>query len=57
MKPVDVKDSTYIYFKKEVQGKYFKFWVGDHVIIISKYRKIFVKGNTPNWSNEVFVIK
>ena len=29
---------------------------GDHVRI-SKYKNIFSKGYTPNWSEEVFVIK
>ena len=29
--------------------------VGDHVRI-SKYKNIFAKGYTPNWSKEVFVI-
>ena len=33
-----------------------KFKVGDHVRI-SKYRNIFAKGYTPNWSEEAFVIK
>ena len=33
-----------------------KFKVGDHVRI-SKYKNIFSKGDTPNWSEEVFVIK
>ena len=33
MKPVDVKDNTYIDFKKEVNDKDPKFKVGDHVII------------------------
>ena len=42
MKPVDVKDSTYIDFKKEVNYKDPKFKVGDHVTI-SKYRNIFGK--------------
>ena len=32
-----------------------KFKVGDHVRI-SKYKNIFAKGYTPNWSKEVFVI-
>ena len=32
-----------------------KFKVGDHVRI-SKYKNIFAKGYTPNWSEEVFVI-
>ena len=56
MKPVDVKDTTYIDFEKEVSDKDPKFNVGDHVII-SKYKNIFAKGHTPNWSEEVFVIK
>ena len=56
MKPVDVKDNTYIDFKKEVNDKDPKFKVGDHVRI-SKYKNIFAKGYTPNWSEEVFVIK
>ena len=33
-----------------------KFKVGDHVRI-SKYKNTFAKGYTPNWSEEVFVIK
>ena len=56
MKLVDVKDNTYIGFKKEVNDKNPKFKVGDHVRI-SKYKNIFAKGYTPNWSEEVFVIK
>ena len=56
MKPVDVKDNTYNDFKKEVNDKDPKFKVGDHVRI-SKYKNIFAKGYTPNWSEEVFVIK
>ena len=55
MKPVDVKDNTYIDFKKEVNDKDPKFKVGDHVRI-SKYKNIFAKGYTPNWSEEVFIV-
>ena len=55
MKPVDVKDYTYIDFKKEVNDKDTKFKVGDHVRI-SKYHNIFAKGYTPNWSEEVFIV-
>ena len=44
-KPVDVKDNTYIDFKKEVNDKDPKFKVGDHVRI-SKYKNIFAKGYT-----------
>ena len=32
-----------------------KFKAGDQVRI-SKYKKIFAKGYTPNWSEEVFVV-
>ena len=56
MKPVDVKDNTYIDFKKGVNDKDPKFEVADHVRI-SKYKDIFAKGYTPNWSEESFVIK
>ena len=61
MKPVDVKDNTYIdsaelYSSKEVNDKDPKFKVGNHVRI-SEYKNIFAKGCTPNWSEEVFVIK
>ena len=55
MKPVDVKDNTYIDFPKKDHQKDPKFKVGDHVRI-SKYKNIFVKGYTPNWSEEVFAI-
>ena len=55
MKPVDFKDNTYINFKKKVNDKDPKCKVGDHVRI-SKYKNIFAKGYTPNWSEEVFVI-
>ena len=55
MKPVDVKDNKYIDFKKEVNDKDQKFKVGDRVRI-SKYKNIFAKGYTPNWSEEVFVV-
>ena len=55
MKPIDVKDNTYVDSKKEVNDKDPRFKVGDHVRI-SKYKIIFAKGYTPNWSEEVFVV-
>ena len=55
MKPTDVKSNTYIDFKKESNDKDPKFKVGNHVRI-SKYKNIFAKGYTPNWSEEVFVV-
>ena len=61
MKPVDVKDNTYIdsmelHSTELHSNKDPKFKVGDHVRI-PKYKNIFAKGYTPNWSEEVFVIK
>ena len=56
MKPIDIKDNTYIDFGKEVNDNDPKFKVGEHVRI-SKYKNIFAKGYTSNWSEEVFVIK
>ena len=56
MKPIDFKNNTYIDFEKEVNDNDLKFKVGDHVRI-SKYKNIFSKGYTANWSEEVFVIK
>ena len=56
MKPVGVKDNTYIDFKKEVNDENRKFKVGDRVRI-SKYKNIFAKEYMPNWSEEIFIIK
>ena len=56
MRPIDVKDNTYINTSKENNNKDPKFKVGDRVRI-SKYKNIFAKGYMPNWSEEVFVIK
>ena len=56
MKPIDVKDNTYIAFDKEVNDKGPKFKVGN-LARISKYKNIFAKCYTLNWSEEVFVIK
>ena len=47
IKPIDVKDNTYINFGKEVNDNDPKFKVGDHVRI-SKYKNIFPKVYTPN---------
>ena len=56
MKPIDVKDNTYINTDKKTNDKDPKFKVNDQVRI-SKYKNIFAKGYTPNWSEEVSVIK
>ena len=56
MKPIDVKDNTYINTSKEINNKDPRFKVGDR-LRISRYKSIFAKGYIPNWSEEVFVIK
>ena len=55
MKSTDVKDNTYVDSVQKVNDKGPKSQVADRVRI-SKYKNIFVKGYTPNWSEEVFVI-
>ena len=55
MKSIDVKDNTYIDFKKEVNDKDPKSKVGDRVRI-SKYKNIFAKGYKRNWSEEVLIV-
>ena len=55
MKPTDVTDDSYAEYNENFNKKDPKFKVGDHVRI-SKYKNIFAKGYTPNWSEEVFVI-
>ena len=56
----DVKDDSFIEhngiaFNEETNKKVPKFKAGDHAKI-SKYKNIFAKCYTPNWSEEVFVI-
>ena len=47
MKPIDVKDNTYINTNKEINYKDPKFKFGDYVRI-SNYKNIFAKGYMPN---------
>ena len=55
MKPIDVTDDSYAEYNENPNKKDPKFKVGDNVRI-SKYKNIFAKGYTPNWSEEVFII-
>ena len=56
MNLVDVKDNTFFDSSKEVNDKDPKFKIGD-LARRSKYKNIFTKGYTPNWSEKVFVAK
>ena len=55
MKLIDVTSDSYAEYNEDSNVTNPKFKVGDHVRI-SKYKNIFAKGYTPNWSEEVFVI-
>ena len=55
MNPIEVTADSYAKYNKDFNKKDPKFKIGDNVRI-SKYKNIFAKGYTPNWSEEVFVI-
>ena len=55
IKPIDVTSDSYAEYNEDSNEKDPKFKVGDHVRI-SKYKNIFAKGYTQNWSEEVFVV-
>ena len=56
MRSVYVKSNTYFNYSRKINKRDPKFRVGDNAII-SKYKNIFAKGYTSNWSEEVFLIK
>ena len=55
MKPIDVTSDSFAEYNEDSNNKNLKFKIGDHVRI-SKYKNIFAKGYTPNWSDKIFVI-
>ena len=55
MKPKHVKNDSFVKYIEEFNKKDPKFKIGDHVRI-SKYKNIFSKGYTSNWSEEIFII-
>ena len=55
MKPIEVTSDSFAEYNEDSNKKNPKFKVGDYVRI-SKYKNIFAKGYTPNWSEEFFVI-
>ena len=56
MKPIDVKNNSFVEYNEEPNEKDPKFRVGDHARI-SKYKNIFAKGYASNWSEEIFIVK
>ena len=55
MKPIDFTSDSCAEYNENSNEKIPKFKVSDHVRI-SKYKNIFAKGYTQNWSEEVFVV-
>ena len=55
MKPIDVGDNNKRVYIDEHNEKDSRFKVGDRVRI-SKFKNIFAKGYTPNWSSEIFIV-
>ena len=54
MKPIDVRDNNKRIYIDDHNKKSARFNVGDRVRI-SKFKNIFAKGYTPNWSSEMFI--
>ena len=52
MKPSDIISDSYPEYSEDSNVTKPKFKVGDHVRV-SKYKDIFAKGYTQNWSEEV----
>ena len=55
MKPKDVKYDNKRLYIDEYNKKDSRFNVGDR-LRISKFKNIFAKAYTPNWSKEIFII-
>ena len=55
MKPIDVKDNNKTVYVDEHNEKDSRVKVGDRDRI-SKFKNIFAKGYTPNWSKEIFIV-
>ena len=54
IKSIDVKDNKRVYIDQNNE-KDSRFKVGDRVRI-SKFKNIFAKRYTPNWSREIFIV-
>ena len=55
MKPIDVTSDSYAEYSEDFKEKDPKLKVGD-CVRMSKYKNIFARGYTQNWSEEVFVV-
>ena len=56
MKPIDITSDSFVEYNKDSNKNDAKYKVGNRDRI-SKYKNIFDKGYTPNWSKEVSIIR
>ena len=54
MKPINITSDSYVEYGEDFSEGEPRFRVGDRVRI-SKYKSIYAKGYTQNWSEEVFI--
>ena len=55
IKSIDVTDNSFAEYNEESNKKDPKFKISDH-LRISRYKNIFAKGYTTNWSEEAFIV-
>ena len=55
IKPTDVKRDSHPDQNVDSNEEYPEFKIGDHVRLL-RYKNIFAKEYTPNWSEKVFII-
>ena len=56
MKPIDVGDNNKRVYIDEHKFKISKININNLKYLISKFKNIFAKGYTPNWSKEIFIV-
>ena len=56
IKPIDIANDSFAEYNEQSSEKDPKFKIGDHVRI-EKHKNVFTKGFTPNWSEEIFIVK
>ena len=56
MKPIDTKSDSFAEYNEESDKKDIKIKASD-TFRISRFKNVFSKGYTPNWSEEIFIVK
>ena len=56
MKPIDTKSDSFAEYNEESDKKDIKIKASDN-FRISRFKNVFSKGYTPNWSEEIFIVK